>query len=682
MVIEKNRLIFLDTELPSFQFSCNLDKQLKASLNYEKIKEKYATRHIKRYALAQYTGLEDSIDLTKADLFRGRLSGKSSAPVLFDLKRTDAGDGFLNLLIDFPDLSINEIRLTFDLHGNPSIFGGGEQFSHYRLNGHKISFSVEEQGIGRGDQPLTFFVNLAAGAGGDAFTTYYPIPLLILSNGLIFRIENKVPCEVDLRTKGKITFISRGNNLNLVIGKRNDFPSAVRASNRQLKTNPKLIPSAAGTIMGLQGGFKRVLPIVYQSVQAGNPISALWIQDWCGKRITRFGSQLWWTWNTDTLLYPKLKETSDSLYRQGISVWGYINPYLADTGALFHEFRTKGYLIKNKQGKPYEQKMPGFPFYTVDLSNPGARERMKKLIKKNMIDAGLRGWMADFGEWLPHDCILYDGSPAEEYHNRFPEEWAKINREAIQEMGKENEVTFFCRSGYTESAKYAPMFWMGDQTVNFGRHDGLPSTLIALLSSSISGIPINHSDIGGYTSNTFPIVKSVRKKNVLKKWMEMNAFTPVFRTHEGLKADENIQVYDSEELVRFFAQMGKVHGILSAYFNELLKEFIKTGAPLIRPINYAFPEEYQVHQKRPTAFMLGDRWLIFPDLRKTNSRRTLVLPPGNWYHPKYGAEPVHGKIRVKAGIQCFVAEKDWQSSPGKSDADLIWDLMKPEDTPH
>jgi alpha-glucosidase (family GH31 glycosyl hydrolase) len=113
-----------------------------------------------------------------------------------------------------------------------------------------------------------------------------------------------------------------------------------------------------------------------------------------------------------------------------------------------------------------------------------------------------------------------------------------------------------------------------------------------------------------------------------------------------------------------------------------LEEFKKTGAPLIRPLNYAFPEVSEFHQKHPTAFMVGDRWLIFPDVRKTNGRRTLVLPPGNWYHPENGGKPVKGKIRVKSGVHCFVSEKDWLSNREKSDVDQIWNLMKSAGTPH
>ena len=64
----------------------------------------------------------------------------------------------------------------------------------------------------------------------------------------------------------------------------------------------------------------------------------------------------------------------------------------------------------------------------VYLTNPEAYEWIKSVIKKNMIDFGLDGWMADFGEYLPTDCVLFSGEDAEKVHNSWPARWAKVNR--------------------------------------------------------------------------------------------------------------------------------------------------------------------------------------------------------------------------------------------------------------
>ena len=66
-----------------------------------------------------------------------------------------------------------------------------------------------------------------------------------------------------------------------------------------------------------------------------------------------------------------------------------------------------------------------------------------------MLDLGLGGWMADFGEYLPADAVMASGQSGREVHNAWPRLWAKLNRQAVEEAGKLGEVVFFMRSGFS-----------------------------------------------------------------------------------------------------------------------------------------------------------------------------------------------------------------------------------------
>ncbi len=48
--------------------------------------------------------------------------------------------------------------------------------------------------------------------------------------------------------------------------------------------------------------------------------------------------------------------------------------------------------------------------------------------------------MADFGEYLPTDCKLHDGTDATVVHNDWPRLWDKANFEAVKECGKLGEI--------------------------------------------------------------------------------------------------------------------------------------------------------------------------------------------------------------------------------------------------
>lgn len=127
-------------------------------------------------------------------------------------------------------------------------------------------------------------------------------------------------------------------------------------------------------------------------------------------------------------------------------------------------------------------------------------------------------------------------------HNRYPELWAKINREFVDEwksrhVGEEGEepddsLVFFMRAGYRDTPKWAMLFWEGDQMVSWQKNDGIKSAVVGLLSGGLSGYALNHSDIGGYCAVNLPFFKYRRSEELLLRWMELAAFTTVFRTHE------------------------------------------------------------------------------------------------------------------------------------------------------
>src|SRR5919106_4364604 len=110
---------------------------------------------------------------------------------------------------------------------------------------------------------------------------------------------------------------------------------------------------------------------------------------------------------------------------------------------LFEEAARKGYLVKNREGVPYRVKTTDFSAAFFDLTNPEARVWVKDLIKEELIGNGVSGWMADFGEGLPYDVVLYSGADPKSYHNRYAEDWARVNREAIDEAGRGDDIVFF-----------------------------------------------------------------------------------------------------------------------------------------------------------------------------------------------------------------------------------------------
>ena len=339
----------------------------------------------------------------------------------------------------------------------------------------------------------------------------------------------------------------------------------------------------------------------------------------------------------------------------------YISPFLVDVTEkpnsrrnLYKEAEGQGYLVKNKAGGTYLIKTAAFNAGLLDLSNPDAYNWMKGVIKEQVIGAGAKGWMADFGEELPYDAVLYSGVAASSYHNRYPEVWARLNREAIQEAGLAEEAVFFTRSAYTRSPGYSTLFWEGDQLVSWDNFDGIKTAVTGLLSSGMSGFSFNHSDIGGYTTITNPIMNYHRSKELLMRWMELNAFTTIYRTHEGKLPDANAQFYTDNETLSQFSRFAKVYAAWSSYRSQLVLEAAQTGLPVVRHPFIHYPDDPEVYKISYQQFMVGTEFMVAPVLDKGQSQVARYLPAGEWVHlwsgKKYG-DPVKGTyVTVDAPI--------------------------------
>ena len=163
----------------------------------------------------------------------------------------------------------------------------------------------------------------------------------------------------------------------------------------------------------------------------GVSVTGVWIQDWEGIRMTSFGQRLMWNWAHDPKRYPDFKENVRKLKEEGIRFLAYSNCYLAIDGALFKEAKDLGYLAKNDKGEIYEVDFGEFYCGIPDFTREEVCKWFaKRILVEEMLDYGIEGWMADFGEYLPIDVKLSE-SVAMKKHNEWPVLWAKVNDMAL-----------------------------------------------------------------------------------------------------------------------------------------------------------------------------------------------------------------------------------------------------------
>ncbi|KAK9057755.1 hypothetical protein SSX86_022593 [Deinandra increscens subsp. villosa] len=548
---------------------------------------------------------------------------------------------------------VNRICFTYSSETNERFFGFGEQFSHVDFKGRKVPIFVQEQGIGRGDQPITFAANLFSyRAGGDWSTTYAPSPFYMTSKMKSLYLEGYEYSVFDLTQDDRVQIQIHGDCVEGRILYGNS-PSELIECFTESIGRPPALPDwiISGAIVGMQGGTDKVRH-VWEELEAHDvPISAFWLQDWVGERKTVIGSQLWWNWEVDETRYHGWKQLIKDLSAQNIKMMTYCNPCLAPTDSkpyakknLFLEAKKLDILVKNKNGETYMVPNTAFDVGMLDLTHPNTANWFKNILQE-MVDDGVRGWMADFGEGLPVDACIYSGEDPISAHNRYPEIWAQINREFTEEwkntlVGKEKEdpsesLVFFMRAGFRNSPKWAMLFWEGDQMVSWQANDGIKSAVVGLLSSGFCGYAFNHSDIGGYCAVNIPFFKYTRDEELLLRWMELNAFTTIFRTHEGNKPSVNSQFYSNERTLSHFARFAKVYKAWKFYRVQLVKEASQRGLPVVRHLFLHYPNDDHVHKLTYEQFLVGDEILVVPTLDKHKKKVKAYFPVGEscvWKH--------------------------------------------------
>ena len=554
-------------------------------------------------------------------------------------------EGLLYLSLSCPDPTVNRLWLRLYAEPGEHLVGGGEQFSALDLRGRLWPIWTREQGVGRNKlTEITRLADALDGSGGDYYTTFYPQATLVSSRLCFMHLENTEYAELDLREEHYSEIALWSGQARFVFGTAGDYAGLLEKLTGLLGRQPALPDWAMrGLWLGVQGGTERAVSLEKRCRDAGVDISAVWIQDWEGKRITSFGKRLQWDWRWNRELYPDLDRV---IAADADTAWmGYINPYLVEGGVLFREAKEKGYFVKKPDGTDYLFDFGEYNCGVVDLTLPEAFAWYKNVIKTNLIGLGFRGWMADFGEYLPADAVCCGGS-GRELHNAWPVLWARCNREAVEEAGKLGECVFFMRAGGAGSGRYSTLTWAGDQNVDWSEDDGLPSVITAALSLGMSGFGLHCCDTGGYTT----LFHLHRDEELMLRWLEFSCFTPVMRTHEGNRPDSNVQLYDSERLLTAAARLTRIHDALLPYLRRCAAENAARGLPVMRPLFFEAPGEARAWDHRLYSYLLGQDLLIAPVVEPGTETRTHWLPEGEWVHLWTGRSYGGGEHTVPAPI--------------------------------
>lgn len=179
---------------------------------------------------------------------------------------------------------LEKIYLTLGSDASEDFYGLGAQGSFASMKNQSIPIFSREQGVGRGDQPITSIEDSQSFfSGGDRFTTYTAIPQYISTAGRLFYLEEKdtaytvfnfhEPTAVTIRYSSRTV----SGHFALADTMMNAITMLMEYTGR-MPTLPEWVDH--GAILGIQGGQEKVNRVVNQGFEQNCPIAGIWLQDW------------------------------------------------------------------------------------------------------------------------------------------------------------------------------------------------------------------------------------------------------------------------------------------------------------------------------------------------------------------------------------------------------------------
>lgn len=457
-------------------------------------------------------------------------------------------------------------------------------------------------------------------------STYAPLPSWLSSGGYGGWVDNTERIDWSVRGARRMLRVW-GASLKLQVATGTTLKNVIKKRTEVLGHPPLVPPWVLFPWIDAVRGQAQVLATAAMVRREKIPASAVWVEDWMGSWED---SRRFWmrplTHEISRELYPDIGGMAESLHRQGFKLLGYFCPEIAYGTALYEEARDQGHLVLDGTGMPVDINILGNHHGEPDLTRKETREWIQRRWLTPLESVGFDGWMADFGEYLPVQSVLSDGSTGLDTHNRYPLLWHSLHREFWDKTRPDGDYTFFVRSASLGSASIAPVMWGGDSDTDWDKADGLATVVPQALSAGVSGHALWGTDISGYM--TFGLTRPSTKELYIR-WLELAALLPIMRTHHGTARPRNWHWSRDQETLAIFARYARLHAVLFPYFYSLMVESHETGLPLVRPMFLEFSECDL--DRVNTQFLLGDSLLVAPVVIPQSRRQRVRFPSGGWW---------------------------------------------------
>ena len=353
------------------------------------------------------------------------------------------------------------------------------------------------------------------------------------------------------------------------------------------------------------------------------------------------------TWNEDR--FPDPRRLLSDLREQGFRVVTIVDPGVKvdENYSVYTEGRERDLYCKTREGGEYQNAVwPGVCAFP-DFTNPETREWWGEN-QRVLTDAGVAGIWCDMNEpalfipdgaTMPDDVVHPGGRAGEarwhaQIHNTYGSLMARAAREGLLALRPDERPFVITRAGYAGLQRHA-MHWTGD---NSSWWEHLWMSLPQLQNLALSGVAWAGVDVGGFGGDT--------NGELLARWTEFGVFQPYCRNHTTIGTRRQEPWAFGEPYESVCREMIKLRQRLLPYLYSLFDECHRTGAPILRPLLFEYPEDETTYTA-DDEFLLGDALLVAPITRPGIEHRHVYLPEGTWFH-YYSGERFEGPVHILA----------------------------------
>ncbi len=315
--------------------------------------------------------------------------------------------------------------------------------------------------------------------------------------------------------------------------------------------------------------------------------------------------------------FPNPKKMVDKLQKMGFRVTLWIVPYVSPDSAVFRELEKLGAFVKTAEGEVFLSHWWDGYSAVLDMTNPVAADWLNRQCERLQRDYGIDGFKFDAGDARLYSadirCFEENASA-----NRQSELWAKNARR--YEL---NELRACCKCGGLPLVQR-----VADSHHVWGAQNGLSGLVAKSLAQSQSGYPYLCPDMigGGLFSDFQKEGGREFDSELFIRYCQASALMPMMQFSYDYWA--RLDASTTEICNRY----SKLHESMGGYIYECAVKASKDGTPIMQNMAFAFDELHGVRDQ----FMLGERFLVAPVLKKGVTEQEVSLPSGKWRYVPTG----------------------------------------------